>query len=469
MNKPAIADATREGSIEVDLTVIGGGVAGLVAAREAARGGARVAIIESAPDVGGLVGAHHLDGLTLDSGAESYATRGGSVAALIEDLGLGEDIVLPARIPARVHAGGRSRPMPPTGVLGIPTDFEAPGLAQVLGAEGLARARQDLTLPVSTGARAASLADLVRARMGSAVLDRLLRPVVRGVHSLEPEDLGAEDLLPGLGDRLAETGSLAAALASHRAAAPAGSAVQGLGGGIHRLVGALARDLRRLGAHVLTGSPCRSLQATTNAWVADTATGPVRSRSVLVACPPHTWTFLSPLPDLSALAAWWPRPTGADLVTLVLDAAQLPEHEGAGVLVAEPGQGAKALTYASAKWEWLARQAGPDRAVIRLSYAAGIIEPGPAQGDSRAAQAAADASRLLGVDIAPGAIRAHAHHHHLMPHPVLGRGMPAKVSNLRQLCAATPGLEVAGAWVAGTGLASVVPDAREAAQRLLSI
>ena len=468
MNKPA-TPAQRHRSIDVDLTVVGGGIAGLVAAREAAREGARVAIIESAPDVGGLVGAHQLDGLTLDSGAESFATRGGSVAALIENVGLGADIVLPARVPARVHAGGRSLPMPSTGVLGIPTDFEVPGLAEVLGDEGLARARQDVTLPASTGAQASSLADLVRTRMGGAVVDRLLRPVVRGVHSLEPEDLGAEDLLPGLGDRLAETGSLAAALARHRAAAPAGSAVQGLSGGIHRLIAALTRDLHRLGAHVLTGTPCRSLQTTTTAWIADTATGPVRSARVLVACPPDTWDFLSRLPDLSALAARWPGPTGADLITLVLDAAQLPDHAGAGVLVADPGQGAKALTYASAKWEWLARQAGPDRVVIRLSYAAGIIEPGPVHSERRAAQAAADAARLLGIDITPGAIRAHAHHHHRMPHPVLGRGMSAQVSKVRRLSAATPGLEVAGAWLAGTGLAAVVPDARAAAQRLLSI
>ena len=40
---------------------------------------------------GGCVGRIELDGLTLDSGAESFATRGGSVAELLESLGLDDD------------------------------------------------------------------------------------------------------------------------------------------------------------------------------------------------------------------------------------------------------------------------------------------------------------------------------------------------------------------------------------------
>ena len=63
-----------------DVVVIGGGVAGLVAALECAKVGLQVTVLERREELGGCVGRIELDGLTLDSGAESFATRGGAVA-----------------------------------------------------------------------------------------------------------------------------------------------------------------------------------------------------------------------------------------------------------------------------------------------------------------------------------------------------------------------------------------------------
>ena len=47
------------------------------------------------------------------------------------------------------------------------------------------------------------------------------------------------------------------------------------------------------------------------------------------------------------------------------------------------------------------------------------------------------------------------------------RGQAARVDAVRNAVAMTPDLEATGAWIAGTGLASVVPDAQAAASRLL--
>src|SRR5688500_4530579 len=78
-----------------DFTVIGGGVAGMVVARRLAMGGASVRLVEASDRLGGTVSRHTLAGLELDAGPESYATRGGSVAALATELGLGGDLVAP--------------------------------------------------------------------------------------------------------------------------------------------------------------------------------------------------------------------------------------------------------------------------------------------------------------------------------------------------------------------------------------
>ncbi len=448
----------------VDVAVIGGGVAGLVSARAAAAAGATVTLLEAADHLGGLVGHHDLAGLTLDSGAESFATRGGHVAALADELGL--DVVTPTPVPARVLIDGTLHSLPRAGVLGIPTDLDAAGLAEVLGTDGLARAREELTLPVTHGrdTARASLAALVRSRMGAAVLDRLVRPVVRGVHSVEPEELRAEVLLPGIGDRLATHGSLAGALADIRAASPAGSAVAGIDGGVHRLTGALADDLTARGVTLMTASRALAARRTPGGWsltvtTADGAARHLQAASLVLAAAPHTWPELPA--DLARLGADWPPPQQIDLLTLVLRAGDLPPHERAGTLVADPGQGAKALTYASAKWEWVQREAGPDRAVVRLSYGTGTRASDPA---ARRELALGDAARLTGAGTPwpDQALVGLAHTRLTPPAPVLGWETSQRVRPLREASDAVGNLHLTGAWICGSGLASVVPHAQAA-------
>ncbi|UFU07780.1 protoporphyrinogen/coproporphyrinogen oxidase [Ruania halotolerans] len=512
-------------SHDADVVVIGGGVAGLVAARAAAIEGAAVVLIEASATFGGLVGSHQLAGLTLDSGAESFATRGGTVAALAAELNL--PLATPAPVPARVLHHGVLHSLPAAGVLGIPTDLGAPGLADVLGADGLARARQDLTLgaPTSGDAAPISLADLVRSRMGDAVLDALVRPIVRGVHSVEPENLSAEVLLPGIHERLTTYGSLAAALASIRAAAPAGSAVAGIDGGMHRLVSALTEDLRARGVTLLTAAPAQALHridrpGTAGQWqilyghrpsracsASESAAsnssndgnsssdgndgGAISARSVILATAPPTWDFLAPdgptatdddgatesLAALREIAASWPRAQEVDLLTLVVRTADLPAHTQAGTLVAEPGHGAKALTYASAKWDWVARAvnggsvhlnaASEDgtqdeaRAVVRLSYGPGIVPAGDAA--AQRALALRDAGVLTGTPPWPEhALDALAHTRLHPPAPVLSWATSHAAGPLREAVGRLEALSVTGAWICGSGLASVVPDATAA-------
>ena len=97
------------------VVVIGGGIGGLVAALECAKVGIRVTVLEASDRLGGLVRSADVAGMTLDVGAESFATRGGHVRTLVEEVGLGDDIVPPdaagawlAGLPGRgAHAEGR--------------------------------------------------------------------------------------------------------------------------------------------------------------------------------------------------------------------------------------------------------------------------------------------------------------------------------------------------------------------------
>src|SRR5690625_7535133 len=83
-------------------------MAGLVTAHTAVRAGADVVLLEAGPVVGGLVRAHQVAGIALDAGAESFATRGGHVGALAEELDL--PVLTPRPAPARVLHSGRLHP-----------------------------------------------------------------------------------------------------------------------------------------------------------------------------------------------------------------------------------------------------------------------------------------------------------------------------------------------------------------------
>ena len=94
--------------------VIGGGVAGLVAARRLAIHGAEVVLLEASDRLGGRVAAVTLGGLTVDVGAESFAVRGGTVRSLVDELGLGADVREPAGS-AWVALADRTVPLPAAG------------------------------------------------------------------------------------------------------------------------------------------------------------------------------------------------------------------------------------------------------------------------------------------------------------------------------------------------------------------
>jgi len=444
-----------------DAVVVGAGVAGLVAARELVLAGVRTLVLDGRDAPGGAVRGHDVGGLRLDAGAESFATRGGTVTGYLAELGLGDRVCAPSGLGAWVHLRSGDGPLPRTGLLGIPSQPGAADVRRTLGVLGSARASLDLVLPRRVGASATSLGGLVRARMGRRVLDRLVWPVVGGVHAAAPDDIAIDAAAPGLtAARAHSRGSLARAVRTIRAAAPAGSAVAGLEGGVHGLVDALVAAIAPAG-EIRLSTRVERIAREDGHLVVSTASGQVAAGRVVLAAPaPDLLTGLvGPLPAAPDDGA------AVTLVTLVLDAPALDAApRGTGVLVGHDARDvrAKALTHATAKWPWLATAAGPGRHVVRLSY--GRAGDGRA-GDGRAPDAAtalADASTLLATPLTPDQLVAHAVVRWTQALPRPSAAHRAWVAAARAALADRPDVAVVGAWVAGNGLAAVIPDARAA-------
>jgi oxygen-dependent protoporphyrinogen oxidase len=563
MNSAGSTDDVFEHAIHDDPTrvvVIGGGAAGLVAARDIARPGFDVTVLEARDELGGSVARHEVAGIPLDAGAESFATRGGHVAELLDELGLGGDVVKPLAAGAWLRLPGRAVPMPKAGVLGIPSSPMAADVIAAIGARAAFRAYLDRLIPVLKIGEEHDLGKLVRRRMGESVLRNLVAPVTTGVYSASPDDLDVSIAAPGLNQAITRAGSLSGGVDLLRASAKAGSAVGGLVGGMARLVDVLAADAVARGAVLRTGAEVVALRPagdessveredsgdaetggtdesataaalaasvdevfdassggtgegsahgstggqsgaadTAAAERADVATGgsstePSRpgrwlvrladgetlvADAVVVAAPAEQALRLlgQASETLSSLARLgWPSASAVDIVTLVVDDARLDAApRGTGMLVAEtvPQRevAAKAMTHVTAKWPWVAELLPAGRHVLRLSYGR-VGSPSPLEGlDDRGIrlQALADASTLLNIPLAESSVVGSDAVRWTNAVPAAAQGQRARIDRVLAELKRVEALEATGSWLTGTGLASVVPDARKAAERIRAV
>ncbi|PYI37141.1 protoporphyrinogen oxidase [Arthrobacter psychrolactophilus] len=477
--------------------VVGGGVSGLLAAKELQAAGFQVSLYEAAATLGGCFSSHEVAGVVLDGGAESFATRSTAVADLAQELGLAANIVTPNPAGAWVWLPDGPVPLPRTGVLGIPSDLNAPEVRAALGASGVLRAALDAKMPATIGTTEAvsSVADLVRARMGKRVLERLVAPVVGGVHSADPELLDVDMVAPGLRAGIREHGSLAAAVAAQRAGgSKPGSAVGGLVGGMHTLVTALVKALVAAGVELHTSHRIKAIYrgeelaagkhdgATSLPWQLDwehgTERGVATAQVLVVATDgPTAVTLLgAELPQLRPFAP----ATGPDirLVTLVVDVPELDSApRGTGILVAPgvPGIKAKALTHATSKWAWLADSTGPGTHVLRLSYGRAGVKASDAVRLSAATPteedlvptALADASTLLGLEITEADLLGSDIVRWRGALPFAAVGHQAKMAQVQALASEVPGLALTGGWLSGNGLAAVVAGTQRTMKALI--
>lgn len=271
---------------EVDALVIGGGIAGLSAAWQLTQDGFKPLLVEARGYLGGLIAPGYIGPVQVDLGAETFVPRGVETAQMVAALGL--EALAPSGDGARLflppnRANGESRwrlwRFLRDAYLGIPADPSADDVVAILGAKAAQRAAQDRHLgsEVGQGAEGETLAGFVAARMGQAVVDRLVRPIVAGIYTCDPADLATDTVTPGLRQATHEHGCLADAvaflLARSRKATGGCSVDKCVRGGMFQLTAALSQAITTAGGTVLTRVGAQQLIAPDAAGNADTASG----------------------------------------------------------------------------------------------------------------------------------------------------------------------------------------------------
>lgn len=471
------------------VAVVGGGISGLAAAwflRQELGESADIIVVEQRDVIGGVVRVSDVAGVPVDEGAESVLARRPEAVELARAVGLAEDIVYPAAAGAALWSRGAMHMMPLGTVMGVPADVAS--LAGLLTEAEIAdAARRDRPgapgMPITADV---AIGRLVAERMGPAVAERLVEPLLGGVYAGHADELSLDATVPALGAAARTRSSLRAAV---EAVVSAASVQQpdtapaprfaGIDGGVGRLPPALARASR---ADVRTGVTVRELHRTSIEAGSDIGartgwrlvTGPVPAPeaidvdAVVLATPAAPASrLLRGVAESAAAELAAVETASMAIITMAVPASAFPAPPSSSGFLIPPVEGRiiKAVTFSSVKWPWLAERAG-DGVLLRASI-----------GRHREAEELQRDDREL-VDIALTELAAATGMH---GRPVDSRvtrwggalpqytvGHRGRVERIEAAVGQVPGLAVCGALYDGVGIAACIGVARRAAHRVVA-
>jgi oxygen-dependent protoporphyrinogen oxidase len=448
----------------VRFVVVGGGISGLAAAlrlRDLAPE-AHITIVEAGDRLGGKLRAGQVAGVTVEAGAEMFLLReagaDSAALALARRVGLGEELLHPAAVPAAVAVDGGLRPVPPRTLFGIPSDLSlVDGVADVVDDD------RDDGRPLLERGADITVGGLVRPRFGDEVVDRLVDPMLGGVYAGHSDRLSLAATMPGLHAAALEQHTLIAAVRAALAASPrpAGQPVFAtVQGGMTRLVTAVAEAAR---AEVWLGHPVRELHPAGGGW--RLVVGSTRDPRILAAD-----AVVLAVPGRPAARLLDPVSLGVAKVAASLDYASvalvtlaLPPGTGlpalSGLLVpAVTGGAVKAATFITNKWPHLRSPDGP--VLVRASLGRHGEEHELRRSDAELARLVhTELSGLLGTALPdPVAVAVQRWGGAL---PQYGAWYGARMADAR--AALPPTLALAGAAYDGVGIAACVRSGEAAA------
>ncbi|MHB1712224.1 MAG: protoporphyrinogen oxidase, partial [Acidimicrobiales bacterium] len=262
------------------IAVVGGGITGLAAAYELSRqdGAPRVVLLEAGDRLGGKITTSEFAGVPVECGPDAVLARVPWAGRLMDDLGLGPEVVSPAAGGAAVYARGKLRPLPDGLVRGVPSQVLPLLRSGILSPSGIARAGLDLVLPRHDHGDDPTVAQVIGGRFGLEAVDRLVDPLLAGISAGRADSLSLRATAPDIEALASGSRSLLLGLRDRRRQATEptpGPLFISLRGGLGRLVDRLAEELAAAGVEVRTGTPVTQLGRDGSRWRLDPLDGPV--------------------------------------------------------------------------------------------------------------------------------------------------------------------------------------------------
>jgi protoporphyrinogen/coproporphyrinogen III oxidase len=469
------------------IVIVGGGITGLAAAYELATRNVPFLLLESSDRIGGLVRTEHIDGCTIDCGADSMLVQKPAAIELCRQLGL-ESRLIPSTPPrtAFVYANDHLHPLPSPSLFGIPNTWI--GLAHFDLLSPSARVRLALGLlptartTISADADDESVASFFRRRFGRDAVELIADPLIGGIHAGDVERLSIKSAAPRL---LSEDLRLnLASLPPERPRATSSSTepltpraeFRSLVGGMGELVSAIERTLPAGSIRIRSGAlelsraddPRSAPRSTSSgqassAWRVTSAGGTVDADAVIIAAPAYVAARLCGAldPKLADLCNAT-RYVSTASVTLAWPKSTVPHPlDGSGFVVARRHSRLRitACTWVSSKWSHRA----PAGTALLRAFLGGAMDPKilSLSDDELISVAVNDLSIALGVSPTPRFARVTRWPNAGAQHDV---GHQSRVAQIEGRLAQLPGIFVAGSGFRSIGIPDCIVDGRAAAK-----
>ena len=447
---------------------MGAGVSGLAAGHTLARRAAQeqrpldVVVLEREEHVGGKARTLSERGYRVETGPTSYLDNSEGFRALVASAGLE-----PERIAADPQAAKRYivQGGAPRLVHAHPLLFATSGL---LGPLGVLRIAMEPLVARGDPDIDESVWDFARRRLGRQAADRLIAPMVLGVHAGDAKKLSLRSAFPKLAALEAEHGSLIrGAIARKRAGAGGGPAgPSGTVSSFREGLGALPRALASTqGLTVRTRAAVESLTRGEDGWSVRVAGDGAALPADAVILAGESWA-MAPLlatvdgPAADALAGITTPPVSVVALGFrAEDCARLPP--GFGALVPR-GEGLRLL---GTLWDsQIFASRSPDGRVLVRALYGGAVDPEAALLDDQALVGLArdELRRLVGLDAAPELEHVIRWRRAI---PQYERGHQQRVDKVRDALARNPGLFMAGNALDGVAFAKAAEAGVRAAEQ----
>ncbi|HEX6884867.1 MAG TPA: protoporphyrinogen oxidase [Planctomycetota bacterium] len=444
----------------METVVVGAGLSGLAFAhaRRRARPEEELLVLEAGPRPGGLVRTVAEQGYRFEEGPEALPERAPALRALCAELAL--ELVPAPRAARRRYLALDGK------LMEVPDALEDLATSRVLSFSAKLRLMAEASCAPGE-ALDGSIADFARHRFGNEALERVVDPLVAGIHAGDPAQLSLRACFPEVVRMVEEHGSITAALkarAQRKQPRDPGASLAGSllrpAGGMEQLARALAREL---GAQLRLEASVRAIEREAHGFRVREASGTIhQARRVVLALPldPARTLLGAAAPEAATALASMEAESLVAVVHAYRRADVAHGLEGFGYLVPRSAGGIVLGTLFSSS---LAPDAAPPGQVLLRSLLGGARHPSLAEltDDELVARTRAECTPFLGLSGAPTFARVARYPRAI---PRLDLEHPARRARLA--AALSEGLHVLGSFTRGVGLESLVAEARALAATL---
>lgn len=450
-----------ESAADIDVAVVGGGIAGLSAAYELRARGLSTRVFEAGPRPGGVIVTERSAGWVIDGGPDSILVQKPAAVGLCRELGIADQLV-PTLTPrtAYVLRDGELHPIAEGSFLGFPLNASAFMRSSLFTIGGRLRMAAEAVLPRGGGEEDESIGSFVRRRFGDEAAEYLADPLLAGIHAGDADRLSMHALFPRLVEAERRTGSVIRAFRALQTRPSPQGAFLSLPGGTGALVDALAQNL---GPEVVTCSSRVTELHREGHYVVECEQTSCRARSVILAVPAYIAGSLLGSFDttLGGLCAAVPYASTAT-VALGYRAEQVRRPmRGTGFLVPRRERTPLlAATWVSSKWPGRA----PEGHVLLRGFLGGGRDPHRTEaGDDEliatVKDTLADLMDIVGEPVISRLFR------FTRQSPQYEVGHLQRVATIERGLSALPGVFLAGSGFRAIGIPDTIADGRETAGR----